>query len=228
MGLTRNVETFEPLPLRLRPIFLNRVRSLTPTGDRFGFLSGAERVNLGARETLLFMYHTGCHPEVLVHPRSSLLRVAEGEHGPEIRFDRPKKRTDDPTAKIALTIAPDLVDWVGDWILSLRERDPHVVREVRYTVKGRDGNGRVQRTRSQDFCSEPVSYLVTTMFSELQMPGYSARTIRHTFANWVWLTTHKVGEVSKAMGVNQADALRYCTDAAEDYEYGKQLLTRTV
>lgn len=226
--LTRNPQTFQPLPMRLRPVFLERVKALPLGCIRFGYMAGPERVILEPRHVLLFMYHTGCHPEVLVHPRSSILRIDEGEHDQEIRFDRPKKDTDDPTSHIALSIAPDLQPFVREWIPKLKEREPHVLQPVKYRANGPLGKDTVEKTRVQDFCSKAVSYLVATLFNEIGLPGFTCRTLRHTFGNWVWLETHKVDEVSRALGVNREDALLYCQEAPEDYEFGRKLKVRAV
>jgi integrase len=153
------------------------------------------------RRALLFLYYTGAHPEVLVHPRRRHLEVRppEGDQGARIQWFRPKTRT-----PMDMPVTAELAPWIEDFVRQLVEPTHHVVRSVSYTL----ASGEV-RSREQDFCYLEVTRMVEKVMAELGLPGFSPRSFRHDRAKRVLDVRHNPVDVQVYVGVSPGVVARY-------------------
>ena len=187
-----------PFNTETRERVLAKIRALPDSVDpRWGW---------NARRVLFFLYHTGCHPEVLVHPSTRHLAVREGR----IVWARPK------TGQfIGLPIPDEIRPWVEEFIASLQETTVHRYSERSYTVKE---NGGEERTRQQDVCSLVITKMVGALMDEWGFTGVTARTFRHDKARRVFLVRKELADVRRYIGVTPEVAIRYAEDIDPEVE----------
>lgn len=179
--------TIRPMTDREREQVLTAVRALPDEVD--------PRFSLNARRAILFLYYTGAHPEVLVHPRRRHLEVREGR----IQWYRPKTRRG-----MDMPVTAEMAPWVAEFVEGLREPEKHVLRTVRYTL----ANGET-REREQDFCYLPVTRMVETVLREKGLPGFSPRSFRHDRAKRVLDIRHDPVDVQVYVGVSPGIVATY-------------------
>ena len=147
------------------------------------------------RRVLLFLYATGAHPEVIVHPRKRHLDVRPPEEPGQpsrIQWFRPKTRR-----AMDMPVTEELAPWIEEFVRSLTEPAQHVLRTVSYQTQ----NGEI-RTREQDFCYLPVTRMVEKVMAEADLSGFSPRSFRHDRAKRVLDIRHDPVDVQVYVGVS--------------------------
>ena len=211
----RRRETIYPIKPTDRTKFLARLDAHPDFMPMYG---------LDPRRVVLFLWHTGCHPDVLVHPVLRMLHV-DLETG-MITWARPKN-----DKAMGIPVHPDIRPWVADFVEALKKNAPACGlgmnkreggRSARVVAAG-DGTTRtVKDTRPYCFCYQRVERIVKRVTRDI--PGFefiTARTIRHTFSSRVWKRSgHDLDELKKWTGTTSPDvAIRYVE--AQDSELGK-------
>lgn len=200
MTYRTDYRTTTPLEKGERRELLRRLESRTLPPDPSG---------LDPRQVVLFLYHTGAHPDVIVHPRLRELRVLEDG---SVAWNRPK--TD---RAIVIPPSPQIVTWVADFVAALPE-DGHPA-----LTKGKRHHGRptrvvdgrkVKNNRPYCLCYTRITRLVKRVATALGMPKITPRTLRHTFAARIYEASgFDVTEVQRWTGTSPSIALRYAKPA---------------
>jgi integrase len=191
--LPQNDRTMRPFTSAQRKQVLAGIRALPDTRDiRWPWIP---------KRALLFLYYTGAHPEVLVHPRKRHIEVRPAEEGlgPRVQWFRPKtKRAMD------MPVTAEMAPWIEDFVRQLVEPTRHVIRTVSY----QSASGET-RTREQDFCYLQVTRMVETVMAEMGLPGFSPRSFRHDRAKRILDVRHNPVDVQVYAGVSPGVVARY-------------------
>lgn len=150
--------------------------------------------------TVLFLWETGAHPDVIAHPNQRQLHLEE--EGKVIAWFRPKTRR-----AMKFPVSPVLAPWIADYISSLKQvgDSEHYFVIQKYTVKGE----RKERERRQDLCSNKVTRMVKRVFRECGFPYYTPRSLRHTRGRRILEATGDITTVRKYLGTSLEVAGRY-------------------
>lgn len=176
---------------------------------------------LNPKKLTLFLYETGMHPDVLVHPERRKLHIAENGH---IVWVRPKKTISKVDALIDLDPHRRIKDWYRPFLFGVaefsatRKCTPTEVAVTR-KVGGRwvretdeDGN---PKTRLHCNCSLEISRVVESIGRSAHLPGFGPRTCRHTFACRWYELTRDINVVMEKTGCSMETALRYARIVGE-------------
>jgi integrase len=160
----------------------------------------------------LFLYETGMHPDVLVHPERRKLHVAENGH---ILWVRPKKTISDAGSLIDLEPHRRIRDWYREFLATMPvyKCEPTVVKVTRKIggrwVQERDKKTGEFKTRLKCDCYLNLTPLVASVGESAHLPGFGARGCRHTFACRWYELTHDINVVMDKTGCSMEVALRY-------------------
>ncbi len=196
--------TIRPMTSDERALFIERVRALPDTID--------DRWPWPPRRVLLFLYYTGAHPEVLVHPRRRHLVVRE-DH---LQWFRPKNRK-----PMSMPITDNLRPWIEEFVAGLREPQEHKFVTSYYRVKGMARTDPL-RARQQDVCYLPVTYLVKRVSVEIGLPGLSPRGIRHDRGERIRQVRGDLADVQNYLGTTPSVAARYVAKRNEQVDFALQ------
>jgi integrase len=150
--------------------------------------------------TVLFLWETGAHPDVIAHPIKRQLHLED--EGTVICWFRPKTKK-----AMKFPVSPMLAPWVAGYIESVRAVGdlPPVIVTQKYWVKGQ----KEARERKQDLCSNKVTRLVKRVFRVCGFPNYTPRTLRHTRGRRILETTRDITNVRRFLGTSLEVAGRY-------------------
>lgn len=215
MPYKRSRRTVFPMNPTDRDTYLSRLKEPHP--------DWMPMYDLNPRQVVLFLYHTGCHPDIMVHPSMRLLSADQVTN--MINWARPKN---DRT--MGIPIHPDLRPWVFDFVESLKLSAPPCELTMsdrsgrRHSSDKTDSKGRVTKVKdSTPYCLhyQRIWRIVKQVSEQLGFPGVTPRTLRHTFAARVWKRSeHNVEELKKWIGTTSADVtIRY--GESEDTELGQ-------
>ena len=109
MAYKRNRKTIYPLSPTDRELFLAKLNAPHP--------DWMPMYGLDPKKVVLFLYHTGCHPDVMVHPSMRMLNVDLTTN--LVNWARPKN---DHT--MGIPIHPDIRPWVADFVADLKAKAP--------------------------------------------------------------------------------------------------------
>ncbi|MGA7861357.1 MAG: hypothetical protein WCB19_05815 [Thermoplasmata archaeon] len=176
-----------------------------------------------AKALTMFLYETGMHPDVLVHPERRKLHIAENGH---IVWVRPKKTISTVNALIDLEPHRRIRGFY-EWFLKEempRFTDGRRCEPTEVAVKRKVGGRWVQevdedtglpRTRLHCNCSLELSRPVESIGRSAHLPGFGPRTCRHTFACRWYELTKDINVVMEKTGCSMETALRYARIVGE-------------
>ena len=150
-------------------------------------------------KTVLFLYHTGCHSDVLAHPEKRKLHVNGDGY---IVWWRAKKTIQSPSAFIVVPPYKDIQPWYREYIDTLPNPKCHP-KATPYKV----GDGVDYYPHCN--CQLRFHRVVRRFGKAVGLPHLSPRTLRHSLARRLYQHTGDITTVIEMLGVCQTVALRY-------------------
>jgi integrase len=223
------------IPDFARPGHENTIQPLNPADRRrlISYIEGPSVLKGGPyvvdpKRLVLFLYETGMHPDVLAHPERKYLHI---EPSGNIVWVRAKKEISDSNAFINLAPHRRIVDWYRDFIASLPRLTcepasvPVWVKVRGNWVQKKDPETGELLVRAHCNCATVFDRIVYKFRRATGIPGFCARSCRHTFACRWYELTHDIRVVMDKTGCSMTVALRYAklVDASRWDEAGADL-----